>query len=130
EAPPAEWDRYKSAVREGLRHAGLVVAPSCAMLAQIARHYGLPANARVIYNGRDGDPYPPDAKEPFILSVGRLWDEAKNAAGLAAIAPRLKWPVRVAGETRRPHGEEIVLPKVELLGCRSAAELREDYRRA
>ncbi len=130
DTPPAGWRSYHDAVSEGLRHAGLVVAPSRAMLAQIARHYGPPANARVIYNGRVGDSRPPVEKEHFILSVGRLWDEAKNAAGLASIAPRLPWPVRVAGDTRRPHGEDVVLPRVELLGYRSAVELREEYRRA
>jgi glycosyltransferase involved in cell wall biosynthesis len=130
EAPPSSWKPYHDAVRNGVRHADLVVAPSRAMLSQIARHYGLPLSARVIYNGRDGDSRPAAEKERSILSVGRLWDEAKNAAGLAKIAPRLPWPVRVAGDVRRPHGEEIALPCVELLGYRSAAELREDYRRA
>jgi glycosyltransferase involved in cell wall biosynthesis len=130
EAPPAKWGPYYAAVRNGLRSADLVVAPSRAMLAQIARHYGLPANARVIYNGSDCASRSVKEKEPFILSVGRLWDEAKNAAALTMIAPRLSWPVRVAGDTRRPEGGEIVLPNVELLGVRSPAELREDYRRA
>jgi glycosyltransferase involved in cell wall biosynthesis len=130
EAPPAKWGPYYAAVRNGLRSADLVVAPSRAMLAQIARHYGLPANARVIYNGSDCATRLVEEKEPFILSVGRLWDEAKNAAALTMIAPRLSWPVRVAGDTRRPEGGEIVLPNVELLGVRSPAELREDYRRA
>jgi glycosyltransferase involved in cell wall biosynthesis len=130
ESPPPEWRSYHEAVCNGLRHADLVIAPSRAMLAQVARHYGLPVNARVIYNGRDGDARPPVEKEPFILSVGRLWDEAKNAAGLAGIAPRLSWPVRVAGHTRHPQGGDVFLPKVELLGYRSAAELRDDYSRA
>ncbi|MDF3056863.1 MAG: glycosyl transferase family 1 [Rariglobus sp.] len=129
-APPAGWRRYHEAVCQGLQHAGLVIAPSRAMLAQIARHYGLPANARVIYNGCDAGNRPAVEKEPFILSVGRMWDEAKNAASLATIAPRLSWPVRVAGETRRPDGGEVVLPKVELLGFRSPVELQEDYARA
>lgn len=130
EAPPSGWNDYHSAVRKGLRHADRVVAPSRAMLAQIARHYGLPLNAQVIYNGRDGGDLPSAEKERSILSVGRLWDEAKNAAGLAKIAPRLPWPVRVAGDTRRPHGDDVALPSVELLGYRTAEELKEDYRRA
>ncbi len=131
ESPPPEWSMYHQAVRTGLQHAGVVLAPSRAMLAQIARHYGLPANARVIYNGRDDCAQAfVEEKEPFILSVGRLWDEAKNAAGLAAIAPRLSWPVRVAGDIRHPQGDDVLLPKVELLGYRSAEELQEHYRRA
>ncbi|MDB5296059.1 MAG: glycosyl transferase group 1, partial [Phycisphaerales bacterium] len=43
-------------------------------------------------------------KEPFVLTAGRLWDEAKNVAALAAVAPGLPWPVRVAGEARHPGG--------------------------
>lgn len=130
EMPPPQWMPYHEAVRHGLKHAGVVLAPSRSMLAQIARYYGLPAKAMVIYNGRDGDPQVSVDRQPYVLSVGRLWDEAKNAAGLAAIAPRLSWPVRVAGSTRHPQGGEVFLPKVELLGHRTAAELQEDYRRA
>lgn len=130
EPAPSGWALYHEAVRKGLQHAGVVLAPSRAMLAQVARHYGLPGRAHVIYNGRDGDDTPALEKEPFILSVGRLWDDAKNVAGLAAIAPRLSWPVRVAGDTRHPQGGEVSLPKVDLLGYRSMAELQDYYRRA
>ncbi len=132
ESPPPQWIPYHEAVRHGLQQAGVVLAPSRAMLAQVARHYGLPARARVIYHGRDRyAPAPTFAdKEPFILSVGRLWDEAKNAAALASIASRLSWPVRVAGDIRRPHGDLLFWPEVELLGVRSMAELQDDYRRA
>ncbi len=131
ECPPPAWMPYQDAVRAGLQQADLVLAPSRSMLAQVARHYGMPANARVIYNGRDdcGGAFSVE-KEPFILSVGRLWDEAKNASGLASIAPRLSWPVRVAGDIRHPQRGDVFLPKVELLGYRSAAELQEHYRRA
>ena len=37
-------------------------------------------------------------KRRSILAAGRLWDEAKNIAALAAVAPGLPWPVQVAGE--------------------------------
>jgi len=37
-------------------------------------------------------------KEPFILSAGRFWDEAKNLQALDSIAPSLEWPVYLAGE--------------------------------
>jgi spore maturation protein CgeB len=38
----------------------------------------------------------------MILTAGRLWDEAKNTAALAQVAPRLPWPVYVAGEQQHP----------------------------
>jgi glycosyltransferase involved in cell wall biosynthesis len=37
----------------------------------------------------------------MILAAGRLWDEGKNIAALARVAPRLPWPVAVAGEAPR-----------------------------
>jgi glycosyltransferase involved in cell wall biosynthesis len=40
----------------------------------------------------------PRPKRRFVLSAGRVWDEAKNVAALERLAPRLPWPVRVVGE--------------------------------
>lgn len=133
-APPPSWSRYHAVVRRGLEHADVVVAPTRAMLAALARNYGPTRQTRVIFNGRDPFPgYAPTldtiaAKRPGILGAGRLWDEAKNLAVLASIAPRLPWPVRLAGDTRAPGGGATVsLRNVELLGRRSAAELAQEY---
>jgi glycosyltransferase involved in cell wall biosynthesis len=38
----------------------------------------------------------------LILCAGRLWDEAKNAAALDAVAADLRWPVLLAGEEEPP----------------------------
>jgi glycosyltransferase involved in cell wall biosynthesis len=105
EDAPERYTRYQQAVAAGLHAAGRVVAPSGAMLEALQAHYGpLPA-ADVIYNARSADAFPPGLRrEPFILSAGRLWDEAKNVATLAAAAPRLGWPVKVAGDVRHPDG--------------------------
>jgi glycogen synthase len=140
-----------------LRRADLIVAPTRAMLAALNRTYGDFGHARVIFNGRDSAPpeirsssarivqpalehipvredaprYLSAEKESFVLSVGRLWDEAKNAAALAAVAPKLPWPVRLAGETHGPDGvTTMILQNVELVGQRSAREIADDYRRA
>jgi glycogen(starch) synthase len=104
EPAPREWDRYADAVRRGLRAADLVVAPTAAMLAELQRHYGPLPRAAVIHNGRRPAAARPAAKEPFVLSAGRLWDEAKNVAALELVAPRLPWPVYVAGDDRSPEG--------------------------
>ena len=71
------------------------------MLAYIERLYGAPQRARVIANGRSPARWAPAEKEPFVLSAGRLWDEAKNVAALERIAPRVPWPIHVAGEANR-----------------------------
>ncbi len=133
--PPPTWARYHTAVRLGLDQANLIVAPSHAMLASLHRNYGFSCGARVIYHGRDLPAQTPasPAKQPAILSVGRLWDEARNAATLASAAARLPWPVRIAGDTHAPHGSSALppsFPNVELLGRRTNADLHREYQRA
>lgn len=122
-APPSSWNRYREAVSRGLRAADLIVAPSRAMLAALLAHYGEAGSARVIPNGRSPLPSPGLPREPLILGAGRLWDEAKNLRALAALAPSLPWPVRLAGASRSPDGAEPVLPGVELLGVLPAHTL-------
>lgn len=127
DAPPAEWQRYKDEVKYGLRAADLVVAPSAAMLRALNTHYGSIENARVIHNGRDPEYFKPQAKQDFILSAGRLWDEAKNIHRLAEIAPELPWPVFVAGDFQPPQqqSQNNRIPRhCRWLGSLSEAEIR------
>lgn len=118
---PERLDRYRDAVRTGLRAANGVVAPTAAMLAELHRLYAPLPSARVIFNGRVGQPQ--REKKPFILSAGRLWDPGKNIAGLARIAPHLSWPVYVAGEARHPDGVTAEFPNLRCLGPLSAGRL-------
>lgn len=109
-APPG-WDRYRAAVAAGLRGADAVVAPSAAMAAALERHYGPIPPPIVVPNGRDARRFPPGEKEDVVLGAGRLWDEAKNAAALARVAPRLPWPVFIAGETAGPDAPGTSSPR-------------------
>ena len=128
---PASWDRYRREVTRGLRAADCVVAPSKAMLDSVLRHYGPLPDARVIYNGRTPDLFADrTCKEPFILTAGRLWDEAKNVQSLAAIAPELDWPAYVAGEEKHPDGGHARAGHVRMLGKLPAEELAGWFRRA
>lgn len=129
---PAEWTRYREAVRAGLHAASTVVAPTRAMLASLVRYYGALPRSEVIANGCSPAHFIAVEKEPFILSVGRLWDEAKNVAQLARIAPALSWPVRVAGDLSPPTGtsESASLENVELLGRCGRAKLTDLFARA
>ena len=95
-APP-EWQTYREQVTQGIQAAHTVVAPSQAMLNALAAHYGPLPPARVIANARHAALYRAARKEPFILTAGRLWDEAKNTDALRQIASRLAWPVYAAG---------------------------------
>jgi glycosyltransferase involved in cell wall biosynthesis len=95
---PQRQDRYRAAIRAGLRTADWIVAPSAAMLAQLRHHYGPLPRASAIWNGRSAAAFPPLDKEPLILTGGRLRDRAKNIEAIAAIAPDLDWPVAALGE--------------------------------
>jgi glycosyltransferase involved in cell wall biosynthesis len=102
-APPGpEWERYRSVVRAGLRGAAAVVAPSVWMARALVRHHAPILAPVVVPNGRDAARFWPGPKEELVVAAGRLWDEAKNVAALARIAPRLPWPVFVAGDAQGP----------------------------
>lgn len=132
ERPPPEWRRYGEAVRRGLRGADAVVTPTRAMLRTLERHYGALPGARVVPNGRDPLAFEPGGKEPFVLAAGRLWDEAKNAAALAEVAPRISWPIFAVGPLRGPDGQEAPpgLDRLECLGALRPPALRRWLSRA
>jgi glycosyltransferase involved in cell wall biosynthesis len=123
EPAPETWERYTREVAAGLAAADLVIAPSEAMLASLVHHYGRLPRTRVILNGRDSRLFRPVAKEPLVFSAGRLWDEAKNLEALEAVAPRLPWPVFVAGENLHPDGGEARPHHTRRLGSLSQRAL-------
>jgi glycosyltransferase involved in cell wall biosynthesis len=116
EAAPPAWDHYRCLVGRGLHAADLVVAPTQAMLSVLERHYGRLRRSHVVPNGRDPALFPATDKKPFILAVGRLWDEAKNIVMLDKVAPSLSWPIYVAGEERHPIGGRVHYRSIKPLG--------------
>jgi glycosyltransferase involved in cell wall biosynthesis len=135
EAAPASWDRYRQEVRRGLQAANLVIAPSAAMLAELNAHYGEIVKEKVISNGRDSGVFFPSVKKEFVLTAGRLWDEAKNVAALEGIAPQLLWPIYIAGEEKHPEGKTDAMNRVStinvhLLGRLYTEELASWYAHA
>ena len=133
EAAPATWERYRQKITRGLHAADAVSAPTRAMLAALVQHYGPLRSVRVVPNGRDPDLFTPRAKEDFVLTAGRLWDEAKNITALDGAAARLPWPVYVAGEAKHPHAEHAEeKPRSNLhpLGRLSAKNLASWFARA
>jgi glycosyltransferase involved in cell wall biosynthesis len=93
------------------------------MLRAIEQHYGALPITRVIPNGRSAAMFHTRAKEPLVLSAGRLWDRAKNIQILARIAPLLRWPVLVAGDEADPHGVRTSYANVRPLGRLSGESL-------
>ena len=124
EAAPPNWDQYRHQVRQGLRAADVVIAPSAAMLRSLQIHYDSQLTGQVIWNGRSPTQWMPQPPQPFILTVGRLWDEAKNIAALDAIAPDLPWPVYAAGEPQHVNGQTVTLQGVQPLGQLSPEALK------
>lgn len=126
---PASWDRYRREVAAGWGAASATAAPTRAMMESLTRDYGAPARAAVIPNGRAAERFTPGTKQPLIFTAGRLWDEAKNLAALEAAAPRLPWPVAVAGDSRHPDGGVRPSP-LHLLGRLSETEVARLFARA
>jgi len=125
--PPPEWQRYKSEVANALRGAHLVVTPTAAMLRALETHYGKIYDSRIIPNGRDAASFRPAEKQQFILSAGRLWDQAKNVSAIAEIAAELPWPVFVAGDADAPEQSQQarrIENKCYPLGLLAETELR------
>ncbi|MBN8726364.1 MAG: glycosyltransferase family 4 protein [Xanthomonadales bacterium] len=127
---PAGWSRYAAEVRRSIAASDLLVAPSHALLANIRQHYGPLPPARVIANGSSAPARVARTRKAMILAAGRIWDEAKNLGALAAIAPRLSWPVWVAGPTESPDGHPVNLRNVTLPGMLAPAELGRHRARA
>jgi glycosyltransferase involved in cell wall biosynthesis len=103
------------------------------MLDQVSKYYVQPVAEMVIYNGRTPAMFDPDVhKEDSVLSVGRLWDSAKNVSLLMQREQEAQ--VSIVGWEREPgrehHHRDIQTPaNVTLLGPKSQAELRGLYSR-
>jgi glycogen(starch) synthase len=117
---PDCWNRYRDLVAGSLRAVDFVTAPSRALAAHITN-----VDCRVIPNGRNPAKFYRAAKEPFIFTAGRLWDEAKNVKAVAQIAAELPWPVYLAGESK-----DARLEGCHMLGRLPANRISDWYARA
>ena len=123
EQPPRsawiEW--YREIVQGGLDRATTVIAPSRWMLSQIETYYGPRQSCSVIYNGRNPQCFNPHSdKEDIVLTVGRLWDSAKQVSLLTQ--HDCGWPIVVAGETQHP--DEAYRGDPTRIVCEGTLELK------
>lgn len=102
-----------------------MIAPTHSMLDAISRNYGLSVPKKVVPNGRSRSQYSSSRKQDFILTAGRLWDEAKGLQLLDRVAPQLKWPIYAAGESRHPSGLHQPLHNLHMLGYLGGHKLAE-----
>jgi glycosyltransferase involved in cell wall biosynthesis len=115
---------------DGLGSADAVVAPSCWMLEELQKHYGL-VNGRVIPNGRQAPRPGPENKGPVVFAAGRVWDPAKNLMMLEHVAEGLSWPVYVAGDPQNPDGDQPLAGRhIHLLGKLPTSEVAAWLRQA
>jgi glycosyltransferase involved in cell wall biosynthesis len=96
--PTAEWQQYFKRVKDGLQSADLIIAPSLAAMDDIKTVYGIYNDNIVIYNGRTPELFYRDEKQPYIMSMGRIWDEGKNIKLLIDTAPEINCEIKIAGE--------------------------------
>jgi glycogen(starch) synthase len=124
EAAPAEWDPYWHEVMAGLHAADRVVAPTAAVLDDLARHYGFRRHrGLVIANGIDVAAYAPRPKRAVVMAAGRLWDAAKNLSVLDEIGGELDWPVEIAGDPAHPESGAVRFATARLLGVLTPADI-------
>ncbi|API58936.1 glycosyl transferase family 1 [Tardibacter chloracetimidivorans] len=108
-----EWRAKMTA--EGIATADRVVAPSVSFADALSGCYRLSRRPLVVYNGRSTS-CAPAGMHDFAFTAGRLWDKAKNARVLDAVAAGLAIPFKAAGSVRGPHGEAVKLSNLHLMG--------------
>lgn len=120
--PDLAWRAER--IRAGLAAMDLGIAPTAAFAAQLRRVYGLALpNLAVVHNGRAPAAVAERRREPVALTVGRLWDEAKNAATLDAAAGLLERPLLAAGALEGPGGQRFEPRHLQALGSLAESDL-------
>lgn len=94
----SKWfTQYCSLVEHGLLGCDALVAPTRWMLRELAFHFELPATRFAVHNGIALPSLVPPAERLLqAVTVGRLWDEAKNLLLLTNLQAPL--PILAAGE--------------------------------
>ena len=122
---PEEFRWHRDLTRRGLLAADAVVAPSASYAATVQQAYDLPARPLTVHNGRRPLTLNQESGRKIrgALTVGRLWDEVKNARTLDAAARLLDGPFLAVGSLRGPHGEEVAPRHLRTLGQFESNEL-------
>ena len=121
---PAGFAWHAAATREGLARANHVIAPSHAFAAALRDTHALTRPIEIIHNGLPPAPAITAARQAFILTAGRLYDEGKNAAVLDRAAPFVAAPIRAAGPQTGPDGAMLAATRLQLLGNLPPDDLR------
>ncbi len=126
----SRWlSQYRSLVSQGLRGCDVITAPTRWMANALTHHYDVTRPSYAILNGRSIIAPQSHLRTVQAVTVGRLWDEAKNIGMLHSVNSPI--PIYVAGE--RQHGHSIVprqMGKSILLGSLSESVLMSLFARS
>lgn len=115
--PGPHWDTYHQKVEKGLQKADHLVAVSRSVADDLRKHYSFNTDLEVVYNGLRPGEFTVGQKSPCVLSIGRIWDEAKNFSLLDEAAALHKMQVCLVGEAKHPeYGSSPDLPHLKLTG--------------
>jgi glycosyltransferase involved in cell wall biosynthesis len=127
---PPDFRWRTQALWQGLLACDALTAPTRAFAEAFGLTYEI-APPQVVWNGRQPRaPAGEGAREPMVLTSGRLWDEGKNVAVLDAAAGRIGPPLYAAGPLAGPEGSNIALRHARPLGRLSAQDMAGWLRRA
>ena len=119
----SDWIRwYRDIVQRGFDGATTVLAPSRWMLSQIEKYYGKRTASRASSTtaaARSGS-IRMARKKTCVLTVGRLWDPAKQVSLLAKCD--CGWPAIIAGETQHP--DQAYRAETKRIVCEGMLELK------
>jgi len=124
ESAPSDWNCYRDLVQSAIAGSNAVIFPTQAMLQQAMSVYGRIKNSYVLYNGNEPDRRE-SVKQPFILTAGRLWDEAKNCRLLVEIADDLEWEIVMAGALAQSQSQMKLPRNVSCPGSLSPDKMKE-----
>jgi glycosyltransferase involved in cell wall biosynthesis len=127
---PDDFEWRTKAVARGLARADAVVAPSEAFAGVLARRYALQRPPEVIRNGTALAPRVDTPRERHALTAGRLWDEAKGAGDLDAVAGMVGFEIRAAGPRTGPGSGQFDPVNLVALDMLDQTDLAREYERA
>ncbi|MFC7704837.1 glycosyltransferase family 4 protein [Plastorhodobacter daqingensis] len=119
---PRSWEWQARRNMQGFAAADISVAPSRSHAALLESCYGPIRGIHVVHNASRLTERQTSG-EPFVLAAGRWWDDGKNAAVLDEAAPRMDWPLVMAGANRSPKGDGVKIQHADHRGERGFAEV-------
>ena len=124
-AEPSDFQWRSDLLAQGYSVCDALIAPSAAFAADSLAIYGVAMD--VVHNGRSpgGRKASSSEKQPWALTAGRLWDDAKNVRVLDQAAGRMRGRVTAAGPTQGPQGQKMEFRSLKGLGVLDDASLTE-----